>query len=86
MLVVVKEIVGVYFICYIFKFFCYLVRDNDVGLLFEGGEIMFQVRVEEWVFFYYWFVDDYFNIFCFDMFYNFLNRRCMEVIWIVFYN
>lgn len=41
MLVVVKEIVGVYFICYIFKFFCYLVRDNDVGLLFEGGEIMF---------------------------------------------
>lgn len=41
MLVVVKEIVGVDFVCYIFKFFCYMVGDNDVGLLFESGEIMF---------------------------------------------
>lgn len=42
MLVAAKEIAGVYLICHILKLFCHSVRDNDVGLLFEGGEITFQ--------------------------------------------
>ncbi len=47
MLVAAKEIAGVDLICHILKLFCHTVGDNDVGLLFEGGEITFQARVEE---------------------------------------
>ena len=80
MLVAAKEIAGVDLICHILKLFCHTVGDNDVGLLFEGGEITFQARVEELVCFHPRLVDDHFNAFRLDTLHNPLNRRRTEVI------
>lgn len=38
-LVAAKQIAGVDLVCHILKLFCHSVGNNDVGLLFEGGEI-----------------------------------------------
>ena len=43
----VGQIAGVDLVCHILKLFCHSVGNNNVGLLFEGGEITFQARVEE---------------------------------------
>lgn len=80
MLVTAKEIAGVDFVCHILKLFCHTVGDNDVGLLFESGEITFQARVEEGVFFHHRLVNDHFNAFRLDTLHNPLNGRRAEVI------
>lgn len=41
-LVAAKEITCIDFVCHILKLFCHTVGDNDISLLFEGGEITFR--------------------------------------------
>lgn len=44
------------------------------------------MRLEEFFFFKYWFVNYNFNIFSFNMFYDVLNSICLEVIRFRFYD